>query len=173
MPNWCQNRAVINAPKPVIDEIKEILATERAELLQWMRPIPVDERDNWYDWCVNNWGTKWDIAEAYIGNDADEDEIDFSFETAWAPPVEAFRHWAEQDGRINYRLYYFEEGMGFVGEAQYESEGFYSDEYFSHENDPEEFEERAQAEWGWEPYEEPEPLTEWYEQGVKDKGLDR
>ena len=68
-------------------------------------------------------------------------------------------------------LYYFEEGMGFVGEAEYEVEGFYSDEYFSHENDPEEYEERARDEWGWEPYEEPEPLTEWYEQGVKDKGL--
>ena len=35
-----------------------------------------------YDWCCDNWGTKWN---AYSDEKIDDDSI--SFETAWAPPI--------------------------------------------------------------------------------------
>ena len=35
----------------------------------------------WYDWCCDNWGTKWN---AYSNEQEDEDTI--SFETAWSNP---------------------------------------------------------------------------------------
>lgn len=35
----------------------------------------------WYDWCVENWGTKWN---AYENEQIDEDTI--KFETAWSSP---------------------------------------------------------------------------------------
>ena len=39
MPNWCQNTATINAPRPVIDEIRNILEDQDQDsrLLKWMR----------------------------------------------------------------------------------------------------------------------------------------
>ena len=43
------------------------------ELLNWMVPQPNFEGDqDWYNWNVSNWGTKWDITDVYI--DADEEE---------------------------------------------------------------------------------------------------
>jgi hypothetical protein len=45
----------------------------------------------WWDWRVQNWGTKWNIEAL------DEDRITvkdntviFDCETAWSPPLEAF-----------------------------------------------------------------------------------
>jgi hypothetical protein len=170
MPNWCQNTAVINAPKPVIDEIRTVLTKQDPELLAWMRPMSADQRDNWYDWCCTNWGTKWDITSAFVGDDVEEDSITFSFDTAWGPPIEAFRSWAERDGRVTYRLSYIETGMMFTGWDSYDGE-YFDEDHTEHGNDPDRYWEMAAEEFGIEPDEEPEPLTEWYEQGVIDKGL--
>jgi hypothetical protein len=38
-------------------------------------------------------------------------------------------------------------------------------------SDAEEYKRIASDVWGYEEYDEPEPLTEWYQEGVKDKGL--
>lgn len=170
MPNWCNNSVVINGPRLVIDEIKAILDSEDGGILNWMRPLPESEKDNWYDWCVNNWGTKWDVNETFVGDDTEEDSIQFSFDTAWAPPVAAFRHWAEQDGRVTYRLTYMEPGMGFVGWDSYDGESF-DEDYREQGDDEERYWEMAAKEFGYERDEEPEPLTEWYEDGVEEKGL--
>jgi len=174
MPNWCSNTAIINAPRPVIDELRQVLEDARAGadrgLLGWMRPMPQSEQENWYDWNVSNWGTKWEVHEVYVNDATEEDSITISFDSAWSPPVEAFRHWAEQDGRVTFTLKYYEPGMGYVGEANYDGD-YYDDDCVSQQDDPARFEEIASDEWGYEPEEEPEPLTEWYEQGVKDKGL--
>jgi hypothetical protein len=170
MPNWCSNTAVIQGPRPVIDEIRTVLASKEQGLLAWMRPMPEDQRDNWYDWCCRNWGTKWDITQPFVSDDAEEDSITFSFDTAWGPPIEAFRSWAERDGRATYRLSYIETGMMFVGWDSYDGE-YFDEDHAEHSNDPDRYWEMAAEEFDIEPDEEPEPLTEWYEQGVIDKGL--
>ena len=169
MPNWCQNTAVINGPKPVIDEIKNIISEEKS-LLNWMCPMPQSETENWYDWCCSNWGTKWDVTEPFVSDDTEEDSITLSFDTAWAPPSIAFRAWAERDGRVTYKLSYIETGMGFVGHNSYDGE-FFDEDYVEHGQDPERYWEMAGEEFGMEPDEEPEPLTEWYTEGVREKGL--
>jgi hypothetical protein len=172
MPNWCSNTATISGPRPVIDEIRNILSDREQDsrLLKWMRPMPEDQEENWYDWCVTNWGTKWDITNAFVSDDTEEDSITFSFDTAWGSPVEAFRHWAQQDGRVNYRLSYIEEGMMFVGWDSYDGE-YFDDDVVDHEDDPGRYWEMAGEEFGIEQEEEPEPLTEWYVEGVREKGL--
>ena len=72
---------------------------------------------NWYDWCVDNWGTKWDIAEGEwdMGDlDADATMVGVSFDTAWAPPIEFYRTMTDV---FNFTIeaHYLEEGVGFVG----------------------------------------------------------
>jgi hypothetical protein len=59
---------------------------------------------DWYEWRLENWGTKWDVCEVEIDEDCLEYSDDkkvawFSFRcwTAWAPPVpvwDSFMRWA-------------------------------------------------------------------------------
>lgn len=45
--------------------------------------------DTWYDWCCENWGTKWNACEVCMGRDS------ISFQTAWSVPdpiLEAFSY---------------------------------------------------------------------------------
>jgi hypothetical protein len=60
--------------------------------------------------------------------------------------------------------------MMFVGWDSYDGE-YFDEDYVEHGNDPDRYWEMAGEEFGIEPEEEPEPLTEWYEQGIKDRGL--
>lgn len=40
---------------------------------------------NWYDWCVNNWGCKWNACRTNV--DTRGDIAIVTFQTAWAPPI--------------------------------------------------------------------------------------
>ena len=170
MPNWCMNTARITAPEPVIQEIRARLDAKNGEpgLLDYMVPEPRDQNEDydWYTWRVTNWGTKWEIADAEVLDDSELDSIEFGFSSAWAPPLDAFRDWAARDGRVTYRIDYIEEGMGFVGRETYDGEGW-DEEHFEQGSDPDGFEQWARAEWGWEPWEDPEPLTEWLKDGIE------
>lgn len=168
MPNWCSNRATITGPAPVIREIVEVLNQSDSPLLQWMVPRPEAEED-WYSWSIQNWGTKWDICDVYFENQADEDSIEFSFCSAWAPPIEAFQTWAAADGRVQFNLEYWEPGCGFVGSSNFDGE-YFDDDCVDSGSDPVEYRRIVKEVWDYED-EEPEPLTEWYKQGVEDKGL--
>jgi hypothetical protein len=68
---------------------------------------------NWYDFCVNEWGTKWDIGAD--GNPAQDipGGLMLGFESAWAPPVGAYEKLTEMGFSI--RAMYSEPGMAFAG----------------------------------------------------------
>jgi hypothetical protein len=154
----------------VISEIKQILKNPEGDLLNWMVPQPNFAGDqDWYMWRVNSWGTKWSLSDVYIDNDDELDSIQFSFSTAWAPPVEAFARWAEQDGRVEFTLEYWEPGMGFVGRSEWDGE-LLSEDHRDSQTDPQGYRDMATEVFGYVEDDE-EPLTEWYVQGVADRGL--
>jgi hypothetical protein len=68
---------------------------------------------NWYDFCVNEWGTKWDIGAD--GNPAVDipGGLSLGFESAWAPPTTAYAKLEELGFSI--RAMYYEPGMAFAG----------------------------------------------------------
>lgn len=172
MPNWCSGRATITGPAPVIAEITAILNDPEGDLLNWMVPRPKTEDENWYNWNIANWGTKWPISDIYFEHQAEEDSIEFSFCSAWAPPIEAFQTWAQADGRVQFSLEYWEPGVGFVGSASWDGE-YADDQFVDCQQDAAEYKRIASEVWGYEEYEEPEPLTEWYQDGVEAKGLEK
>lgn len=57
--------------------------------------------DGWYDWDCANWGTKWDVDDEDISYDdidwaiENNTDVDFGFNTAWAPPIPIFERMAE------------------------------------------------------------------------------
>lgn len=53
--------------------------------------------ETWYEWRNENWGTKWNAANASITERAEDGtKISYSFETAWAPPIPVFFELSKQ-----------------------------------------------------------------------------
>lgn len=42
--------------------------------------------DNWYNWCVSNWGCKWDASHMDPPT-VDATQVRIRFETPWSPPL--------------------------------------------------------------------------------------
>ena len=60
------------------------------------KPEFVEPDQAWWDWRLQNWGTKWEIVsdESYL--DIQDNEhgkaIRASFSTAWSPPTDLYAH---------------------------------------------------------------------------------
>ena len=132
MPNWCSNNISITGPKDKIKALWE--AAQKPEedgggLLQAMRPMPKFDNDgndvmpNWWNWRVANWGTKWELSTEGLGYTEEGDTATISgwAESAWAPPVEAFAYFCDEQPDITATLSYYEPGMCFVGKWTSES----------------------------------------------------
>ena len=143
MPNWCNNYLELTHDDPeMITRAQKAFADGR--LLDEFVPVPKSlhivagrvggddnpeqiklEEDtarniathgygNWWDYCVNEWGTKWDV-----GGDGDQARLDgpnhisMNFDSAWAPPVAAMEKFMDLGFRV--KLIYWESGMCFCG----------------------------------------------------------
>lgn len=134
MPNWCENYIEIEGKPEVVRDLWE--RAQKVGLLQAMYPTPKELEDT-YDWCVDNWGTKWNVEidpndeqMAYY----DEGRIEGYFESAWAPPLPAISNYLEgfenEDDAPTIRLRYHEGGMCFVGDSTNGYDDFYLDNYW-------------------------------------------
>ena len=141
MPNWCNNNLTLEHDDPAM--IKRAYdALERGEFLQEFCPVPQELKDtvsgfmgedqreaheaqqkrnvekygyaNWYDYCVAEWGTKWDVGEQ--GNSdirPDGLMLHTYFDSAWSPPIGAYEKLEQLGFRVN--ALYYEGGMAFAG----------------------------------------------------------
>ena len=133
MPNWCDNTVYITHDNPkkiqvLVDAWKEnkffgTIHPEPDYTKVKVKPTfpsikgnddPVNPESAWWDWRVQNWGTKWEITtdEAYI--DIQENEIRASFATAWSPPTGIFDKLVDQGYGVN--ALYYEGGCCFCGQ---------------------------------------------------------
>lgn len=70
--------------------------------------------ETWYEWNIQNWGTKWNAST--VGLTIDKESLVCFFDTAWAPPVSWFRSLCQHYPTIEMKLEYFEPGCYFAGE---------------------------------------------------------
>ena len=89
---------------------------------------PTIRKDSWWDWRVQNWGTKWDVGYTDIHIDEDT-ELQFSFETAWAPPSEWLKHIFSDFPLLRFELDYEEPGMMFGGVINADELGYHNHSY--------------------------------------------
>lgn len=119
MPNWCSNNVTfynedvneVNAFEEYLNEMNA--RDEEPGLFDAFVPRPVEEDDNWYDWNIANWGTKWEVTFVSMQR-VDKNTIKLSFDTAWAPPGAFYETVARETSWI-VSATYFEPGMAFVG----------------------------------------------------------
>jgi len=142
MPNWCNNSVELYHKDPAMIE-RARTAFNDGRLLDEFIPVPKDLQivagrvgdDNdpkqielkeaetrnlathgyatWYDFCVNEWGTKWDVGSD--GNPAQDipGGLMLGFDSAWSPPVNAYEKLLGLGFEI--RAMYYEPGMAFAG----------------------------------------------------------
>jgi hypothetical protein len=127
MPNWCNNYATLTGPKEKIDElIVELRKSDERdssyEIFNLLRPRPADQEENWYDWNINNWGTKWDITLASY-EIVDETTVTLSFDSAWSPPTTLYEFLEEQGWTVT--AFYDEGGMAYCGRFVDGSDEYY------------------------------------------------
>ena len=78
----------------------------------------VDGFNNWYDWRVQNWGTKWDVDTEgleFKDNGDGTASIVGWFDSAWAPPIEAYNTFLDDMDNCTLESFYEEGGMDFAG----------------------------------------------------------
>lgn len=134
MPNWCNNNIRLRHDNPEkLEEIVQIIKKNEEDndgygLFTHLVPPPNsaaykdegnqdDYREDpefWYNWNVANWGTKWEPKIDYCGYTSKEkNEIEFDFDTAWAPPYQIFEALNQQGYSVD--AAYMECGMDYWG----------------------------------------------------------
>ena len=119
MPNWCENRVMISADKE--EDMKEFKdkafkkLEDGAEVFQFKNliPMPEKEKENWYEWNNNNWGTKWDVEA--MTHDEDATWIKIEFDTAWAPPEPIYLYMYKNFPNLSISWFFHEPGMQLAG----------------------------------------------------------
>ncbi len=155
MPNWCNNSITLKHKDPAMIE-RAYKAMCKGEFLNEFIPVPQNLKDtvagflgedkraeheaqqarniaehgykDWYDFCVAQWGTKWDVG----GDDGliqklNDNTLEASFDSAWAPPCAAYEKLAAMGFEI--RAYYDECGMAFCGKWEGNEDDFFDDYY--------------------------------------------
>ena len=130
MPNWCSNCLSIEGDPNTLKEIIGLVKTEK-NVFDFERIVPMPDyiyrgnvglrelelygENNWYDWSLKNWGTKWNSGDAI------QDGCDFYFETAWSPCEPVIEELAKAFPTMRFNYTFFEAGMCFCGKRVYES----------------------------------------------------
>ena len=145
MPNWCENELTITHAEPAMVK-KAKKAWKSRKFLNAFIPIPKElnivagfsgdeveqaEREkiyaantqkfghpHWWEFCTNEWGTKWDIGydksehDDFFCNEF-EDGFNVSFNSAWSPPIKAYKKLVAMG--FNIEAHYYEPGCDFCG----------------------------------------------------------
>jgi len=139
MPNHITNRLTIIAGE---DRTREILETVKDDehgpgSIDFEKVIPMPEgifrgnlgrqekalygKNNWYDWSLVNWGTKWN-SYGYDDFPKYEDGNEILFMTAWSRPEPVIQRLSEMFPDVRFRHVWADEDIGVnVGEALYQN----------------------------------------------------
>ena len=141
MPNWCNNKVEIYGDSPdQIKEVKKTLAGKKT-CFDFNNIVPMPKElegsdanvgypnekksfearrlrkqhghDNWYDWCCDNWDTKWNSSDAMLSEDGDG--LNYEFQTAWGPPIKVIEALREKYPDLSITAFYDEPGMEMAG----------------------------------------------------------
>ena len=123
MPNWCSNEVTMFGDAEVIKEIVELMNTvnkdnpdeSNAFDFNNLLPTPEDIGDEWYQWRVDNWGTKWNSVDTFADTTEDPEYIWYNFDTAWAPAKGIYEELTKRYPSVGIGWFYREPGVEIAG----------------------------------------------------------
>ncbi len=132
MPNWVYTTLFIEGKDSELKEFADFIRNDnyynaeddpakRVHLFDFGKliPRPAGERENWYNWNCNNWGTKWNACNVYIDNN-EEGVLRYEFETAWGRlSDELWAKMKEKFPSLKFDLSADEEGGFFYSDTDY------------------------------------------------------
>lgn len=88
---------------------------------------------DWYEWCINNWGTKWgdyDTEQKFVHVNMDKTGmiVEYTYTTAWGPALNGIKLVSEKFPTLWFQNSYEEGGMGFYGVALMHNGRAYADD---------------------------------------------
>ena len=148
MPNHCYQQVRIEGPHYLVSMLYNGLTENgynphnggralNPQFCQLVCPMPFEQWqapkakwrqfnvEGWYDWRVNNWGTKWEVVDVEIDEELSREKVEeftadtkswFEFRcwTAWGPPVPVWDKLHELGVKVH--ATYQDEGGMFEGE---------------------------------------------------------
>jgi hypothetical protein len=131
MPNWCNNTLIVRGDKTEMESFLRSIEVKPCNVddpmgydFSILHPLPEDQKDDWYNWCNKNWGTKWSPAEVErddAGNNPHE--LMFQFQTPWCPATNLFKFISKMYPHLVFYESGYESGVGFaVSSAIYRGE---------------------------------------------------
>ena len=103
-------------PRGEVGEVPVMVNNPDKPFLNGLRFKSTDQQDDrWYNWRVQNWGTKWDCYSLEIDECDLPHGFEVNFETAWSPPEEICTAIREQYKNIDISWFYDEPGCEVAG----------------------------------------------------------
>lgn len=134
MPNYCNNSLSVKSEN--FEEIKVFFNNNKTfnnpdnnddSFLSFSKSVPKpEEEDDWYNWNIKNWGTKWDAIDVDLNNVSEDEfsleytnELIYSFTTAWGPALSWLESVAKKYPKLCFENEYSECGMDLYGKRVY------------------------------------------------------
>ena len=148
MPNWCENVVTVSGDKERLTKFKKFVkgtcivsseykATTKKGKKTWEEvmfktpktvEIPfsfksiMPYKKEWdYNWCVKNWGVKWDLDDE-TRTEEDGDYLEYCFDTAWGPPYGIHQTLTAKFPDLHITWFYHEPMMEIAGYLEGESQ---------------------------------------------------
>lgn len=132
MPNWVKNNVCVIGKKEDVNLFAERHLKHDEDGFDFETIIPMPEniyrgslgaeeykkygQDNWYDWSIKNWGTKWGSKDTYVDGITEYSdntaELRFSFDTAWSCPEAIYVELGKLYSNLNFEIEFADEDIG-------------------------------------------------------------
>ena len=123
-PNWAeiplsesdQYEYSFSSARGEVGEKPVMVINEESPFMNGLRFKSTNAQDDrWYNWRVQNWGTKWDCYTLEMDDTDLPHGFEVTFETAWSPPEEVCYAIREQYPNVSISWFYDEPGCEIAG----------------------------------------------------------
>lgn len=135
MPNWCTNKLIVTGRSlDVWDFYTENSKDTRIDFNKSVPQPKFENKDDWYEWNIENWGTKWQPFTQTTHLELNENRnghLVIYFETAWSPPMKWWKTIVEKYPRLDFKIEYFDDSLEWKGVCETKDGNIVLDEFIS------------------------------------------